>query len=353
MSRIFSRAGGDPSRPERIFRAGPATPDGTRVRAVSGHPATFAKPGILLLVLALMLTGCGGGGGAQSAGSSAGYGPEDAGVSRSGPGGEGEAASASAAASAGASAAPSAAGVEEGAEGGAGAALPGLDGEKIVKTAELGVRAEDVRGSASRAQEVAARFGGSVASSRINGGDGPVSADLVLSVPSGEFEAALDELRGLGEVTTDNVGGEDVTEEFVDLQSRERNLLAAEGGLLRLYDRVESVDDALSIERELTDLRGQIEVVQGRIQYLEDRTTTSRIALEIQPVENLAEVRPAWEPARAVSTAWNASLAFLGTVAGAVLSVVVFGWWLAPALVAAAILWRRRARHTTGPAAGP
>ena len=359
MFRIFSRAGGNSSLFEPILRAGSATSGGTVARALSGHLATSAKPGIFLILLALVLTGCGGGGGsgAQSASSPAESGFEDAGVSspsetggREDAASSGTAASSSAAASAGAAAAPSGAG--ERADGGSRVALPGFDGEKIVKTAELGVRAEDVRESASRAQEVASRFGGSVTSSRVDGGDGTVSADLVLSVPSGEFEAVLDELRGLGEVTTDNVGGEDVTEEFVDLQSRERNLLAAEGSLLRLYDEAESVDDALSVERELTDLRGQIEVVQGRIQYLEDRTTTSRIALAIQPPEKLAETRPALEPARAVSTAWNASLAFLGTVAGAVLSVVVFGWWLAPALVAAAIFWRRRNRHA-GPAAGP
>ena len=79
------------------------------------------------------------------------------------------------------------------------------------------------------------------------------SADLVRSVPSPEFEAALDELRRLGEeVTTDSVRGEDVTEEFVDLQSRERNLLAVEEGLLKLYDRAEDVEDALSTQREIT-----------------------------------------------------------------------------------------------------
>ena len=232
------------------------------------------------------------------------------------------------------------------------ASLPGFDGEKIVKTAELGMRAGDVRGSASGAQKVAARFGGSVLSSRIDGDDeGSVTADLVLSVPSSEFESALDELRGLGEVTTDTVGGEDVTEEFVDLGSRERNLLAAEESLLRLYDEAESVDDALSIERELTDLREQIEVAQGRIQYLEDRTSTSRIDLAMQPLETIAGARPAWEPARAVSAAWNASLGFLGTVAGAALSVVVFGWWLSPALVAAAIWWRRKKTRPSSPAA--
>ena len=77
---------------------------------------------------------------------------------------------------------------------------------KIVKTAELGLRAEQVRDSAARAQQIAAQFGGSVLSSQVNQGERYVSADLVLVVPSPEFEKALDELRELGkEVTTDTV----------------------------------------------------------------------------------------------------------------------------------------------------
>ena len=60
-------------------------------------------------------------------------------------------------------------------------------------------------------------------------------ADLILSVPSDRFEDALDELRGLGEeVATDTVSEQDVTEEYVDPQSCERNLLAADQSLLDL-----------------------------------------------------------------------------------------------------------------------
>ena len=224
---------------------------------------------------------------------------------------------------------------------------------KIVKTAELGIRAKNVRESAAQAQQVAAQFGGSVLSSQIDGGDGSTSAALVLSVPSPEFEKALDELRGIGkEVTTDTVSGEDVTEEFVDLESRERNLLAAEQSLLKLYDRAQSVNDALSIERELTNIRGQIEQVQGRMQYLEERTAYSQISLNIQPV---ARPTPpsAWSAAHVVSRAWDASLGVLQALATVVLSAIVFGWWLAPALVVGFVWWRRRTRDSNPAATGP
>jgi hypothetical protein len=221
-------------------------------------------------------------------------------------------------------------------------------GRKIVKTAELGIRAEKVRDSAARAQQIAAQFGGSVLSSQINQGDGYVSADLVLVIPSPEFEQALGELRGVGkEVTTDTVRGEDVTEEYVDLQSHERNLLAAEQSLLKLYDEAHSVNDTLSIERELTNIRGQIEQVQGRIKYLDQHTASSQIMLNVQPVARPAAPQPAWDPARVVARAWNASLSVLQALASAVLSVVVFGWWLAPAIIVGVVGWRRRNRGST------
>lgn len=193
-------------------------------------------------------------------------------------------------------------------------------------------------------------------SSRVYAGSGPVTADLVLSVPSGEFEAALEELRGLGEkVTTDTVQGQDVTEEFVDLESRERNLLAAEESLLTLYDRAESVEDTLTVERELTDIRGQIEEVQGRLQYLERRTSTSEIILHLEPVGTATPGQP-WSAAAVASRAWNASLDVLQAGATALISVAVFSWWLVPVTVAGFVLWRRyqTVRSAAHPAeAGP
>jgi hypothetical protein len=267
-----------------------------------------------LLLLILLSQGCGGESGSQAGAGDAAQAPsirEDAG------------------------------GVEMAAVQEPGQVTEGVFDRMVVKTAELGVRSEDVRGSAEEARRVAGRFSGEVLSSRVYAGSGPVSADLVLSVPSGEFEAALDELRGLGErVTTDTVEGQDVTEEFVDLESRERNLLAAEESLLALYDRADSVEDTLTVERELTDIRGQIEEAQGRIQYLERRTATSEIVLHLEPVATAPPERP-WSPSSVAARAWDASLGVLQAAATALISAVVFCWWLVPPLAVGLLLWRR------------
>jgi len=229
--------------------------------------------------------------------------------------------------------------------------LPEDFDRKIVKTAELGVRAGNVRESAADAQRIVTSFGGNVLSSQVTRDDGSVYADLALSVPSSDFEAALEELRRLGkEIMTDAVRGEDVTEEFVDLESRERNLLAAEESLLELYGKAESVEDTLTVQRELTNVRGEIELVQGRLKYLEQRTAFSRITLGIEPVQRPEPVPPAWKPADVAARAWGASLGVLQGFATALISALVFGWWLVPALVVAFVLWRRRNREQ-GPAA--
>ncbi|MDP8900709.1 MAG: DUF4349 domain-containing protein [Actinomycetota bacterium] len=280
----------------------------TRRAGWAGYGAAGA-----LLLLVLFLQGCGGGAGSQG------------GAAREAVGGAARQESAGGAESAGA---------QE-----PGPITDGAFDRTIVKTAELGVRGEDVRGSAEEARRVAERFGGEVLSSRIYAGLGQVTAELVLSVPSGEFEAALDELRGLGErVTTDTVEGQDVTEKFVDLESRERNLLAAEESLLALYDRAEDVEDTLTVERELTDIRGQIEEVQGRIRYLERRTATSEIVLHLEPAAT-APTREPWSASSVAARASDASLGVLQAAATASISAVVF-WCLVPPAAIGLLPWR-------------
>ena len=227
-------------------------------------------------------------------------------------------------------------------------------GRKVVKTANLGLRAEEVRQSAAQAQQVAAAAGGSVLSSQVYKNSDSVTAQLILSVPSEEFERVLDDLRSLGDkVTTDSISGQDVTEEYVDLESRERNLRATEESLLRLYDRAQNVEEALSIQRELTNVRGEIEMVQGRIRYLDQHTAYSQITLDIQPLMSPPPPGPSWDPGDVVARAWGASLGVLQTIATALISAIVFGWWLAPVLVGGLLWWRRRNRGSRPPATEP
>jgi len=101
----------------------------------------------------------------------------------------------------------------------------------------------------------------------------------------------------------------------------------------------------------LTALRGEIELVQGRIKYLEQRSAFSQITLSIQPVAALTPPpkQPAWDPGAVAAKAWAASLNVLQGAATVAISAAVFGWWLIPLLIFGLVWWRRR-NQTTSPA---
>lgn len=310
---------------------------------------------VVILVIALSSCGAGGSGGVGSAGggnsggsSGAGGGGGKGNVSSAGNPGEGmmeeemlmeEGSSRSTMAQS--------SGSEDVASSGA---LPDGFDRKVVKSADIGLRVEDVRGSAARVQDVADQVGGGILNSNVNERNGGTFAELLLSVPAEEFDNVLGKLRDLpGKVTSDSVSGQDVTEEFVDLESRERNLLAAEESLLKLFEQSEIVKDTLVVERELTNVRGQIEQVQGRLKFLEGRTAFSQISVSIMPVPSPAKPDSGWQPARVVAEAWDASLAVLQAAGTAIIAILVFGWVWIPALLLGFFFWKRRSQPSPQP----
>ena len=106
--------------------------------------------------------------------------------------------------------------------------------------------------------QVAGRHGGFVASSQSTRSAHPTGT-IVLRVPSDQFEAALGELKGLGSVSAEEVSGQDVTSQYVDLQARLRNWEAQETVLLDLMTKSASIDDSIKVQRSLQDVQLQIE----------------------------------------------------------------------------------------------
>jgi hypothetical protein len=155
-------------------------------------------------------------------------------------------------------------------------------GPAIIKTADLAVEVKRDRFDDSMAavSSIAARHGGFIVSST-RFGEGSRNGSVVIRVPSAGFEAALDEIRGLGRVDRETVSGEDVGQEFVDLQARLRNLHAQEAVLLRLFDDAQSVTDTIRIQSELSGIQLEIERLEGRLRYLQDRTDLATISASL------------------------------------------------------------------------
>ncbi|MBI5933786.1 MAG: DUF4349 domain-containing protein [Chloroflexi bacterium] len=109
-------------------------------------------------------------------------------------------------------------------------------------------------------------------------------ANITIAVPSDQFETALRRLRNLSiRVLTESASGEDVTDQYVDLQSELVNLEATRDRIKTFLDQAQNVDEALRINQQLSEIEAQIEQVKGRMNYLKDRASFSTIAVSIEP----------------------------------------------------------------------
>lgn len=180
-------------------------------------------------------------------------------------------------------------------------------GPNVIKTAELGLEVpkQDFRAAIESASTIASSLGGFVLSTDVSGSR---AGTIVLRVPAESFDDALGELRSLGETKEESISGRDVSEEFVDLQARLRNLEAQETVLLRLMDRAQTVSATIKVQRELSGVQMEIERLRGRIRFLDDQTSFSTITAtiaraDLAPPEPAGSVGRAWENAQETFTA--------------------------------------------------
>ncbi|MBC8477144.1 MAG: DUF4349 domain-containing protein, partial [Dehalococcoidia bacterium] len=126
-------------------------------------------------------------------------------------------------------------------------------------------------------------FNGYVVSSGVWKEGERLVGNIAVRVPAEHFDDAIRALRGMAvEVTYESTSSKDVTEEYVDLSAELKNLEATEEQYLRLMEKAEEVDDMLSIQRELSRTRGEIEQTKGRMQYLERTSATSLIEVRLE-----------------------------------------------------------------------
>jgi hypothetical protein len=153
----------------------------------------------------------------------------------------------------------------------------------IVRTGNMQLVVDDVLDTIDSIIGVADRFEGYVVSSNSWREDDRVYGSISIRVPAGYFTEVMDSLSEMAvEVKSQDIYSIDVTEEYVDLSARVQNLEATEQQLVRIMEKAEEVDDILDVQRELTDTREEIEVIKGRMQYLQQTSDTSLIEVRLE-----------------------------------------------------------------------
>ncbi|MDJ0269776.1 MAG: DUF4349 domain-containing protein [Aigarchaeota archaeon] len=154
-------------------------------------------------------------------------------------------------------------------------------GRMIAFTANIKLEVNNVGDVMDEIANVAKELGGYVAGTSSTIINGKQVASITIRVPRNSFYQAIADIETLGRVVEKNTQSDDVTEEYIDLRARRDNLLRQEERLLETMRLAASVDDLLSMERELERVRGEIERLTGRINYLENTVSFSTIRVEL------------------------------------------------------------------------
>src|SRR4030042_6756495 len=159
---------------------------------------------------------------------------------------------------------------------------------KIVKTGSMTLEVRDIAETMDEVAEMADEFTGYVVSSYKREYERGVSGHITIRVPSEKFDEAFARPRQLAiAVPYETTTAKDVTEEYVDLEAQLSNLLATEAQYLALMEKAEKVEDMLMVQSELSKVRGQIEQIEGRMQYLEHTSETALLEVNLQESKGL------------------------------------------------------------------
>ena len=106
---------------------------------------------------------------------------------------------------------------------------------------------------------------------------------MVVRIPAPQFGSALDQIRAEGgRVIQEKATGQDVTEEFIDLEARIKTQKALELQFLEIMKQAKRVADALEVQRQIAEVRTEIEKLEGRKRFLENRASLSTITINLQ-----------------------------------------------------------------------
>jgi hypothetical protein len=173
---------------------------------------------------------------------------------------------------------------------------------KLIKTVELDLRVRDTRASAERLRQLAESFDGYLSAMSGERRNDLLYYSLTLRVPVERLEEAVAAAKQEAEsVERESLRSEDVTERYVDLEARLRTLRATEVELLELLaesrERGEDVEAIMAVYRQLTEIRTQIEGIQGQLQSLAALAALSTLNVRLVPTEAAKPiVAEGWRP---------------------------------------------------------
>jgi hypothetical protein len=165
--------------------------------------------------------------------------------------------------------------------------VPGTGIEtRIIKTGTATIEVRDVTASADSLKALAVQKGGYLSSSNIQKNtNNRLTAMVVIRVPQAQFDSTMEGVKAVGTIKSISTSGQDVTEEYVDLQAQKtsyQNQLAQYNEIMK---KAEKIEDVIKIQAQINIVQTSLDRIEGRMRYLDSRIDLSTITVNLQEPE--------------------------------------------------------------------
>ena len=227
------------------------------------------------------------------------------------------------------------------------APAPEVQDRLVVKESSLSLLVKKVSETQKLIQQKAEELGGYLVNSSVSQPEQSeaASGSITVRIPQVKLEEALDYFRKLSvRVVSENISGQDVTDEYVDIDARLATLLKTKTKFEEILVKAEKVEDILAVQRELINLQQQIDNLKGQQKYLEKSAEVSRVTAYLSTDELELPYAPSqtWRPKLIFKQAVRSLIAGVRKLGSALIWLVVYSVIWLPVLLIYRLLRRRK-----------
>ncbi len=230
----------------------------------------------------------------------------------------------------------------------------------LIKTLQVNMLVKDTRQVASDLQSWIATTDPRSTSAGIDYEqtyDNLYNVTMTFSVTSAQYTQIEEYLAGYaqqrgGKLTSLHESVQDVTNDYIDTQSRLTNLRGEQQRLLTLLSNTTALGDIITVESKLTDVEGQIEEIEAHLNALKNQTTFYTVTIGLQPITPITPPPPSstpWNLGQVLHDSWTAALGFGQGLATLLIWLVIFSIYLVPVALVGWFVWRRMRTKQAAP----
>lgn len=198
-------------------------------------------------------------------------------------------------------------------------------GQKVIRNGSLTLRVDDAAKRLEEARVLTEQAGGFVASANLNDNAGVKTAYATLRIPSDKFRTVTDAIKKLASTVFDeSESGQDVTDQYVDLDARLKAAKAEEAQYMEILKEARTIEDTLNVTSRLGDVRARIEQMEGQKRSLTDQTSYATLSLTMTEEVRVEAPTRVWKPGETLKEAMRSLVESLQSLADSLIALAVF-----------------------------